>query len=172
MLKKTILAALCALPIAASAASFSDEARVVRVQEVFVQENQPVERCYTEQTAGAPRDESTSIGGAALGAIAGGILGNQVGGGSGKKIATGVGVIAGAMAGEHIGRNTREGGAGPQQARRCYVEDNWVRTSSGFDVTYEYGGRQLTERMASHPGTRVPVTVSVSTGQGAPVPLR
>ncbi|MDI9239744.1 glycine zipper 2TM domain-containing protein [Lysobacter sp. LF1] len=45
------------------------------------------------------------IAGTALGAVAGGLLGNQVGGGSGKKIATAAGAVGGAVAGRKIQEN-------------------------------------------------------------------
>lgn len=48
---------------------------------------------------------STSGVGAAIGAVAGGLAGNQVGGGSGQRIATVAGVIGGAVAGNTIERN-------------------------------------------------------------------
>ena len=40
--------------------------------------------------------------GAAIGAVVGGLLGNEVGGGSGKKLATAVGVVGGAAAGNEV----------------------------------------------------------------------
>ena len=43
--------------------------------------------------------------GVLIGAIAGGILGNQVGGGSGRVLATMAGTVAGAMIGGSIGRS-------------------------------------------------------------------
>lgn len=45
------------------------------------------------------------ITGTALGAVAGGLLGNQVGGGSGKKIATAAGAVGGAVVGRKIQEN-------------------------------------------------------------------
>lgn len=43
--------------------------------------------------------------GAVIGAVVGGVAGNQVGGGSGKKIATAAGVIGGALLGNNIEQN-------------------------------------------------------------------
>ena len=43
-------------------------------------------------------------GGTIAGAVAGGILGNQVGGGSGKVVATAIGIVAGGIIGSEIGR--------------------------------------------------------------------
>ncbi|MEG3789070.1 glycine zipper 2TM domain-containing protein [Lysobacter sp. CCNWLW3] len=45
------------------------------------------------------------ITGTALGAVAGGLLGNQVGGGSGKKVATAAGAVGGALVGRKIQEN-------------------------------------------------------------------
>jgi outer membrane lipoprotein SlyB len=50
------------------------------------------------------KGESSGVG-AAVGAIVGGLAGNQVGGGSGKRIATVIGVAGGALAGNAIERN-------------------------------------------------------------------
>lgn len=47
----------------------------------------------------APTRDPHSVVGTAAGAIVGGLLGNQVGGGSGKKIATVAGAIGGGLAG-------------------------------------------------------------------------
>lgn len=46
-----------------------------------------------------------NYGGTAIGAVVGGVLGNQVGGGNGKKAATVLGAIAGGVAGNQIGKN-------------------------------------------------------------------
>lgn len=51
------------------------------------------------------RPDELNMGGTAIGAIVGGILGNQVGGGNGKKAATVIGAIAGGAAGNQIGNS-------------------------------------------------------------------
>ncbi len=43
-------------------------------------------------------------GGAVVGAVAGGVIGNQFGGGDGKVIATAIGAVIGGIAGSEIGR--------------------------------------------------------------------
>jgi outer membrane lipoprotein SlyB len=55
-------------------------------------------------TAVAQQGTGTGVG-AALGAIVGGVAGNQVGGGSGQKIATVAGAIGGAVLGNNIEKN-------------------------------------------------------------------
>lgn len=52
--------------------------------------------------------DNRSTGGAAvLGAVLGGVIGNQFGRGSGRSIATGVGVIGGAVAGNQVEQNSK-----------------------------------------------------------------
>ncbi len=68
-------------------------------------------RCWVEpQQTVQERSGGPNVPGALLGAVIGGILGHQVGGGSGKDVATGVGVVAGAVIGGNSGR-----GDGAQQ---------------------------------------------------------
>lgn len=51
------------------------------------------------------RDQNR-IGGTAAGAVVGGLIGNQVGGGSGRRLATAAGAVGGGLAGREIqGRN-------------------------------------------------------------------
>ncbi len=60
-------------------------------------------RCYDVEVQ-RPKQvkDQHKIAGTAIGAVAGGLLGNQVGGGSGKKIATAAGAVGGAVAGRKI----------------------------------------------------------------------
>jgi uncharacterized protein YcfJ len=64
------------------------------------------QRCYDVEVQ-KPKEvkDQHKITGTALGAVAGGLLGNQVGGGSGKKIATAAGAVGGAVAGRKIQEN-------------------------------------------------------------------
>lgn len=59
-------------------------------------------RVATIESVAAGQRPSTNVGGAAVGAVAGGILGNQVGGGRGRTLATIAGVAGGAVAGNAI----------------------------------------------------------------------
>lgn len=79
-----------------------------------------VENIGYVQTASRP-----SGAGAVLGAVIGAVIGNQIGAGSGRAVATGVGVIGGAVAGNAIeGRTRRDGEAYRVQIR---FEDGSVR---------------------------------------------
>ena len=52
-------------------------------------------------------DSRSSGGGAVLGAVLGSVIGHQFGGGSGRRVATGAGVIGGAIAGNQVEKNNK-----------------------------------------------------------------
>ncbi|HEY5849378.1 MAG TPA: glycine zipper 2TM domain-containing protein [Lysobacter sp.] len=75
--------------------------------------------CYDVQVE-KPKEikDEHKIAGTAIGAVAGGLLGNQIGGGSGKKIAT----VAGAAGGAYAGRKVQENNQNKTETvteRRC-----------------------------------------------------
>lgn len=135
-------------PIMASAQSLHFTASVVRTVPIhqIVTESQQV--CTTETVT-----PQGGAGGAVLGAILGGVVGNQIGGGSGRDIATGVGVITGAVVGNNMQNN-------PSTQQRCTPIQHTRSVVVGYDVTWEYLGRQITQRMDRDPGQSVAVTVT------------
>ncbi|HAT29587.1 MAG TPA: hypothetical protein DCW29_01655 [Janthinobacterium sp.] len=64
-------------------------------------DRQPAERPYVQQAA-APAPAQTNYVGIGTGAVLGGLLGNQVGGGRGKTLATIAGVVGGGMLGNAV----------------------------------------------------------------------
>ncbi|MBC7514782.1 MAG: glycine zipper 2TM domain-containing protein, partial [Herminiimonas sp.] len=71
---------------------------------------QPRQECWDEQVVG----QGGNPGAALIGGIAGGLLGNTVGGGNGRTAATAVGVVTGAIVGDR-----GWGGASVQNVQRC-----------------------------------------------------
>jgi surface antigen len=75
--------------------------------------------------------------GVLIGAIAGGILGNQVGGGSGRVLATMAGTVAGAMIGGNIGRTMDETdlmyASAALENVRTGVPTAWVNPDTGYE---------------------------------------
>ncbi len=69
--------------------------------------------------------------GVVAGAVLGGVLGNQVGGGNGKKLATVAGAVGGGFAGNEIEKRTRKTGA--YEVR--------VRMEDGNSRTFPYDGQ-------------------------------
>lgn len=170
-LQRTAMAsilAMCAFS-AANAADFDDFGRVVSVAPQVEQINQPRQECRTEYVQVQPQpqpQQQRSIGGSLIGGIAGGLLGNQVGGGNGRTAATAAGAIAGAIAGDRIDNNG--GQQQYQQApreeaiRQCRTVDHWESRTNGYNVTYEYHGRNFTSVLPYDPGQRVRLHVAVT----------
>lgn len=126
------------------------EARVTSVRAVV---GPPEQRCWVERQQVQTQDNRPSTGGMLAGAILGGVLGHQVGGGSGRDIAT----VGGALAGGAIGANAGRGGSNTygQDVRRC--ENVASTTPQYWDVTYVHRGVEHRTQLASEPGEYIPV---------------
>ncbi|MES2150332.1 MAG: glycine zipper 2TM domain-containing protein [Pseudomonadota bacterium] len=159
---------LCALPLV-QAAEFEDYGRVVRVQPRVEQVRQPRQECKTEyMQVPVQQQQERGAGGSIIGGIAGALVGNQIGGGSGRAAATAAGAIAGAIVGDRAENNGRQ--QAPQQVqeqavRQCRTVDTWESRTTGYEVTYDYRGRNYTSIMAHDPGQRVRLRVSVEPEQ-------
>lgn len=101
-----------------------------------------------------------------IGGIAGAVLGSKVGGGSGQVAASAIGTMVGGMAGRQVYDNAHR----PQRTATVQVCDpvpangyygNANNVATGYDVTYEYAGRQYTTRTSYNPGDRIRVRVDV-----------
>ena len=146
---RTFLLISALLPTAVMAQSIHFTATVVRTVPIHQIVTETVQQCVTETVT--PTEKGS--GGAIVGAIVGGVVGNQIGGGSGRDIATGVGVITGAVVGDTM-QNA------PRTQQRCTPMQNSRSVIVGYDVTWEYLGRQMTQRMDRDPGQYVTVTVT------------
>jgi len=137
------------MPVMALAQSLNFSAPVVRVVPIYQMVTETTQNCVTETVTPTQRDAS----GAIIGAIVGGVVGNQIGKGSGRDIATGVGVIGGAIVGDNMKNN-------PTTQQRCTPVQSTRSVSVGYDVTWEFQGQQITQRMSRDPGSTVSVTVT------------
>lgn len=107
-----------------------------------------------------------------LGGVVGGAIGNQFGGGNGKKALTALGAIVGASVAASAS-NQREpiyvSSYNPQpvyETRPTKVcetsyELEETRVVEGYQVSYQYMGRQFERTTDTHPGDRVKVYVTV-----------
>jgi uncharacterized protein YcfJ len=118
------------------------------------------QHCWVErQQVSEPARGDRNIGGAIAGALIGGVLGHQVGGGTGKDIATVGGAVAGGVIGSNVGRNDTV--TSSRDVQRC---DNAVSgTPAYWDVTYNFRGRDHQLQMSAAPGTTIAVN-----GNGEP----
>jgi len=159
---KLMSAALCIGSLSvAQAADFEDYGRVVRVTPQVERVNQPREECRTEYQQ-VQTQPQRSAGGSIIGGIAGAVLGSNIGSGNGRTAATAAGAIAGAIAGDRIGnQNAGSGGVQEQAVRQCRMVDSWESRTNGYEVVYDYRGRNYTSIMSFDPGERVRLRVSV-----------
>jgi uncharacterized protein YcfJ len=102
-----------------------------------------------------------------VGGLAGALLGNQVGGGTGRTTATAVGAIAGAVIGDRAENDGRVNQPQYQEqaVRQCRTVESVESRTNGYEVTYDYRGRNYTTVMARDPGQRIRLRVSVEPDQ-------
>lgn len=149
MKKIAIFVAMAAI---ATVASAQEQGRVLSATPIVQQVGIPQQVCGNETVYSGNR---TSGAGAVMGAIAGGAAGNAIGGGSGRAAATAIGLIGGALIGNQI-----EGGQPQyQNVQRCTTETYYENRTMGYDVVYEYAGRQYTTRTQNDPGRWIPLSV-------------
>jgi len=141
------------------AADGAKYARVTSVTPVREAASAPQQVCHDEVvTTHKPVQDTHQIAGTAIGAVAGGLLGNQVGGGKGRTLATVAGAVGGGYAGHEIQANHQANATQQTTQRRCTT----VAGSAGdkvvaYDVSYEYNGVTRTVRMDHDPGDRLQV---------------
>ncbi|MGZ5786378.1 MAG: beta/gamma crystallin-related protein [Ramlibacter sp.] len=112
----------------------------------------PTERCWVEREQVGERGNA-NVGGALAGALIGGVLGHQVGGGSGKDLATVGGAVAGGVIGSNVGRN--DNNYSSRDVRKC--ENTTSGTPAYWDVTYNFRGQTHQVQLASAPGSTISV---------------
>ena len=159
MHKSTVLA-LLALG-AAGAALAQEQGRVLSSTPIIQQVPLTRQICNAETVYSG---SSNSGAGAILGAIAGGAIGNSVGGGSGRAAATALGIVGGALVGNQV-----EGAGQPryENVQRCHNETYYESRTVGYNVVYEYAGRQYSTQTATDPGRYIAVQVQ-PVGNAAP----
>ncbi|ACR69504.1 glycine zipper 2TM domain-containing protein [Edwardsiella ictaluri] len=104
----------------------------------------------------AVQDENR-LAGSLLGAVAGGVLGHQVGGGRGRDVATVLGALGGGYAGNQIQGTMQQNDTYTTREQRCTTEYDKSRRLLGYDVTYRIGDRRGRVRMESDPGQQIPL---------------
>lgn len=146
-----------------SAVAAVQYAKVVSVDPVRSTANNPQQVCHDETvTHTAPPKDQHRIAGTAIGAVVGGLLGNQVGGGKGKTLATVAGAVGGGYAGNKIEQHNQKGQVTTSVERKCSTVNNRSSKIVGYDVRYVYNGVTRTVRMDHDPGDRVQVQEGVT----------
>jgi uncharacterized protein YcfJ len=111
------------------------------------------QRCWVESTQVPAERRGANIPAAIAGALIGGILGHQVGNGSGQDIATVGGVVAGGAIGSQFGR---DGQPTSRDVQRCENVPGGAQPAY-WDVTYNFRGTEHRVQTAAAPGNRITV---------------
>lgn len=139
----------------------NDTARVINSTPVYESANareecwNPRARVYEERREGV-RD--TNNNGTIIGAIAGGVIGHQVGSGRGNDAATVGGAILGGVVGNQLDRQHNSNEQTDLDLSRCRRVGGNRNDIVGYDVRYVYRGQEYNTRLASDPGRRIRVT--------------
>ncbi|SBL95021.1 17 kDa surface antigen [Klebsiella oxytoca] len=104
-----------------------------------------------------PVQDENRIAGSVLGAVAGGVIGHQFGGGRGRDVATVVGALGGGYAGNQIQGSMQEGDTYTTTQQRCKTVYDKSEKMLGYDVTYKIGDQQGKIRMERDPGAQIPL---------------
>lgn len=136
-------------------------ANVTRVNPIYhdVRVADTAQRCYDQPVV--RREGGSNTAGTLLGAVIGGVLGNTVGKGDGRRAATVVGAVAGGAAGNRV--SSRGGRVVHDSVTHCEPVRNvgMERRIVGYSVEYRYRGQSYMSHMDYDPGERLRVRVSV-----------
>ena len=145
-----------------------DYARVLSAQPIirYVTVTTPVKECWEEDVHYTVDRRPPGIGGKTLfGAIIGGVIGHQFGGGTGKNVAT----VAGSLIGASIANDAAQKNAGyrtteyTRPVTRC--ETNYQSREEeridGYRVIYSYNGQKYATQMPEDPGKRLRIRVDI-----------
>jgi uncharacterized protein YcfJ len=130
------------------------EANVTAVRAVV---GTPDQRCWVEREQIPQERSQVNVPAGIAGALIGGILGHQVGNGSGKDIATAGGAVAGGLLGANINRLTgTQQVAQTRDVQKCASVPNAARPDY-WDVTYHFRGQDYRVQLTAPPGPTVTV---------------
>jgi uncharacterized protein YcfJ len=138
-------------------------ASVLDVQPILreVRVSKPVRECWDEPVY-QTRQQHGSAGGMLAGGLIGGIIGSQFGSGRGNKVATAMGTLIGAQIGQQAANGhgqSEQTLAGYEEHCRTRHEVNYEQVVDGYDVTYEYRGREYQIVMPYDPGRHIKMRI-------------
>ncbi len=154
-----------ALPLAANAQQQRQAwADVIEAQPVRQQVRIPVENqvCWDEQVV-RPVPVRRSAAPGIFGAIIGGVIGHQFGGGSGQDIMTAAGAVVGASVASEAQYRRYPDRYYQATEQRCETQTEWRYEDRivAWDVTYEFNGERYRSQLQQAPGDRIRIQVGV-----------
>ncbi len=153
---------LSVLALASAGASAQEVGRVVSSTAIISQVSVPRQVCAQEVVQVQNTTPATKSGaGALMGGIAGGAMGNAIGNGSGRAAATVLGLFAGAIVGDRIeGGSPAQTTTTQQTVNRCSTQNFLENRTTGYNVVYEYAGKQYSVQMPQDPGPTIQLQVA------------
>ncbi len=150
--------------VSTSSLAFTDEARVLSVEEVFKTKiyQTPYEECWSEDIPVYSQQTNNSYTDEIVGGILGGVIGNQLGGGRGNKAMT----VAGTLLGASIANDGKSPSSGKvvsyKQVQHCETRYKQERRESidYYVIKAKYNDREFTFKSSSRPGATVDVSIS------------
>ena len=116
----------------------------------------PEQRCWLEkEQVTAPGRNAPSVGRGILGAVIGGVIGHQIGGGRGRDVATIGGAVTGAVIGAKSGQDRGSPELSSRDVKRCENAANQV--PAYWDVGYTFRGVMHQVQLKEAPGATVQV---------------
>lgn len=138
----------------AATAQAQEIGRVISTTPIIQQVAVPRQVCTQGQVV-TPGQKSGA--GAAMGAIAGGAIGNSVGQGFGRDAATMLGLIGGALLGDKVeGTPANE----VRQVQNCSNQVFYENRTTAYNVVYEFAGKQYSVQMPQDPGPSVRLQIT------------
>jgi uncharacterized protein YcfJ len=131
-------------------------ARVVSVAPVTGPHRVCTDQTVTERRR--PQDEH-QVAGTVIGAIAGGVIGHQFGGGKGKTLATVGGAVGGGVVGKEVQRNQQSRDTVTHVVKHCHMVDDSTANAPVYDVVYAYQGQNVHVRLDHDPGDRLALPI-------------
>ncbi|OYY95782.1 MAG: hypothetical protein B7Y41_00345 [Hydrogenophilales bacterium 28-61-23] len=135
---------------------YSERAYEANVTSVRAVVGPPEQRCWVEREQVVQEKRRSNAPGTIVGALIGGILGHQIGGGSGKDLATAGGAVAGALMGANISRDRNGQEVITQDVQHCENTTRYAQPEY-WDVTYMFRGQEHRVQMTANPGLTVTV---------------
>ena len=132
-------------------AQYATTLRVIPVKEEI---KTPREECRDVRVTKYVQDRGNDTTGTVVGALVGGALGNQVGGGNGRKAATAAGLIGGGLIGRRIDENNNPPKAVHTTQRKCKTVHDTHEEVVAYDVEYRYRDEVHMARMERDPGPK------------------
>lgn len=161
MKKAFLVSAMATLAGWGTFASAQEVGRVISSTPVIQQVAVPRQVCSNQPMV---VQQPNTGAGAVMGGIAGGAMGNAIGGGSGRAAATVLGLVGGAL----LGNNIEGSGGRVANVQQCATETTYENRTVGYNVAYEYGGKQYNVQMPYDPGPTIRVQVTPVGSNEAP----